>query len=801
MLSTKNELDISRDLLIALVHGLLLLPVLNLLMTINHVPGRLSLVTFFILSHVSAIILKKNWLYLLGQFAIAFLLLYRLFPPTTDSLGFREWVRESWSTGYGQWRALLASDLTEVPYLLLLSGLLLIITLLTYLLMYLNQALPSFFAGLLYLFILHTFTSRTVLFYLISLVSFGIVLIAFTQISINVRPEAFAASTVMTLFFTLILVGFSYLILGPLRPTQEWVESKSNAYQKKLDDRGVLDWINDNAVGIGFRRTGMGTDDTELGGRLHQDFTPVFRAHTARPQYWKVLHRTEYTGFGWKSDYDDFFTEVHSPFTIHIAEEDMSSTIREEMLSSESVSTVQIEWYEELSYLAYPYGWFDLEIEENEAGYVMELNTRSGYFNIESGSAGLTDYTLAYDEALPDRFDEDALQEDNGWREDSVRTYREMNPDNAAGDIDSADLFYLWFEDELRLPSTLPQRVIDLAEEITEGLETEYAMIRAIETYLKEDGGYHYSLLDVENTPADGDYVEYFLFESKVGYCDNFSTAMTVMLRALGIPTRWAKGFTPGSQYVNEQNENYYVIDNSNAHSWPEVYFPSYGWIPFEPSPSFANPVSDPDAAATVRGETYSFEEEITLDIEEGERDAALEDPTTQDTPEEDAADLNEEILSEDALDESASQSSSESDRRRPIIFYSVIALLTLLTAWAALFRWHTLLWFFKLLIQKDALTLKQATGLVLKVYHLKLRPESGQTLEMYFNNWKPYASAHVELIDRFTELADAAFYNKAAAHTSLTMTQKKILTGMLDVYTSQPRLHGQTSRSYYRPR
>ena len=88
----------------------------------------------------------------------------------------------------------------------------------------------------------------------------------------------------------------------------------------------------------------------------------------------------------------------------------------------------------------------------------------------------------------------------------------------------------------------------------------------------------------------DQDYVDQFIFETKRGYCDNFSTAMVVMLRTIDIPARWVKGFTFGE--VIEQNEGnlYTQVLNKNAHSWVEVYFPGVGWVPFEPTQSFVNP-------------------------------------------------------------------------------------------------------------------------------------------------------------------------------------------------------------------
>ena len=95
--------------------------------------------------------------------------------------------------------------------------------------------------------------------------------------------------------------------------------------------------------------------------------------------------------------------------------------------------------------------------------------------------------------------------------------------------------------------------------------------------------------------------MDYFLFDSKVGYCDNFSTSMVVLLRTLGIPARWTKGFTNGLRTGtdNQGNEEYSIL-NSHAHSWPEVYFPGFGWLPFEPTPSFANPMGSQPVAETT---------------------------------------------------------------------------------------------------------------------------------------------------------------------------------------------------------
>lgn len=68
---------------------------------------------------------------------------------------------------------------------------------------------------------------------------------------------------------------------------------------------------------------------------------------------------------------------------------------------------------------------------------------------------------------------------------------------------------------------------------------------------------------------------------------------MIVLLRSIGIPARWVKGYTGGTlenKLTNSGYENMYTITNNNAHSWVEVYFPGYGWVPFEPTKGFSNP-------------------------------------------------------------------------------------------------------------------------------------------------------------------------------------------------------------------
>jgi transglutaminase-like putative cysteine protease len=136
----------------------------------------------------------------------------------------------------------------------------------------------------------------------------------------------------------------------------------------------------------------------------------------------------------------------------------------------------------------------------------------------------------------------------------------------------------------LQLPS-LPRRVFGLADSLTAGLHNRYDRVMAIERWLKTNFRY---TLQLPATPQQAT-LEYFLFQRRAGHCEYFSTAMAVLLRAVGIPTRNVNGFLGG-----EWNSvgRFLAVTQNQAHSWVEVWFPRFGWVTFDPTPS-AGPGSD----------------------------------------------------------------------------------------------------------------------------------------------------------------------------------------------------------------
>ena len=111
-----------------------------------------------------------------------------------------------------------------------------------------------------------------------------------------------------------------------------------------------------------------------------------------------------------------------------------------------------------------------------------------------------------------------------------------------------------------------------------------YDSVYDVLTYLQKTATYN---LKVESTPRGQDFVEYFLFESHEGYCAHFASAAVLMLRYLGVPARYATGYSvSASEFSGMAGGEYMaVVRDRQAHAWAEVYLDGVGWIPVEVTP------------------------------------------------------------------------------------------------------------------------------------------------------------------------------------------------------------------------
>jgi transglutaminase-like putative cysteine protease len=145
----------------------------------------------------------------------------------------------------------------------------------------------------------------------------------------------------------------------------------------------------------------------------------------------------------------------------------------------------------------------------------------------------------------------------------------------------AAEVYPTWVsERHLQLPEELPQRVRELAGELTVGSDNPYDKAKAIEEYLR--------LIPVDyrmgDIPPGRDAVDYFLFEAQEGYFDYHASAMVVLLRAAGVPARLAVGYLLDPSAFDSRAAQYNIRE-IHAYAWPEVFFSGIGWLPFNPSP------------------------------------------------------------------------------------------------------------------------------------------------------------------------------------------------------------------------
>ena len=301
-------------------------------------------------------------------------------------------------------------------------------------------------------------------------------------------------------------------------------------------------------------------------GRLFGSFFPiqnflqesdeeVFSAISPYASYWSARAYTTYTGGGWKTEGASVksFSQESDSEPVYLSPVELDD--EEEVILPVSQFPYKVEVAQDASYLFLPSGTpLDVDLPVK-----LEANSEA-----PTGS--------------------DIL---------SVRPRKRLKPGvgysgSSVLELAGADLLRSttgglpeWVDDTyLQLPRSLPQRVGDLAESLTREQPTLYDKALAIESYLRR---LNYDK-STEPPPYDADRVDYFLFDSQSGQSDHFASAMTVMLRAVGVPARLVSGYGPG---LPDSERGAFVMRDRDRHSWPEAYFNGAGWIEFEPSPNY----------------------------------------------------------------------------------------------------------------------------------------------------------------------------------------------------------------------
>jgi transglutaminase-like putative cysteine protease len=164
------------------------------------------------------------------------------------------------------------------------------------------------------------------------------------------------------------------------------------------------------------------------------------------------------------------------------------------------------------------------------------------------------------------------------------RTYRvvaSVSVADAASLRGAGQSYPRWVTDVyLQVPDTITERTRRLAREIVDSASASnpFDQAQAVTNWLRTNIAYD---LSIDAAPDGAEPIDWFLFELRRGYCNNYASAAVILLRSLGIPARMAVGFTQGER---QQDTGFYRVIERNAHAWPEVYFPDYGWVEFEPT-------------------------------------------------------------------------------------------------------------------------------------------------------------------------------------------------------------------------
>ncbi|MCR8855246.1 transglutaminase TgpA family protein [Lysinibacillus fusiformis] len=311
--------------------------------------------------------------------------------------------------------------------------------------------------------------------------------------------------------------------------------------------------------GTGMKSVGYSQDDSQLGGPFQGDNTLIFTASSRDRHYWRIETKDTYTSKGWILSEGSFGKNVYE------ANAPIMTSLQ--VGPPENERQIQLDIATSMPFLIQTYGLLSVSAQDSTLFIQDEQTEKMTIEQQNDTSTSLSGYTLSYSEPV---YSMEQLQ---------------LSFPATLETLDSS------FDRFMQLPAQLPQRVRDLALSITQDKTTVYDQIKAVEGYFRTNG-FRYDKKQAAIPAENQDYVDQFLFDTKVGYCDNFSTSMVVLLRSIGIPARWVKGFAPGTAGPMSDGLREYRITNDNAHSWVEAYIPGTGWMEFEPTIGFSGNVN-----------------------------------------------------------------------------------------------------------------------------------------------------------------------------------------------------------------
>jgi transglutaminase-like putative cysteine protease len=445
-----------------------------------------------------------------------------------------------------------------------------LISMLSYLVLEQRQGLWFVFLTELYLAVLDTFMPYEADGGIVRTLVYGFLLLAVTQLLVMSNKAPITGGRRWTLWKSL---------LAPVLIVAVTVGIANAAPKKEASWPDPIAFFTGQKGGLGdglMKKVGYDNNDEHLGGPFTMDETVVFMAITNERSYWRGDSKDVYTGSGWKKR-DGEFDEILTPKSYR-----WNHALFEGMETKEVKASLEFQG-PKFPTVFYP-GQLKQLTDYTPSKATLVYDKEHQHVEVRNGTIRLVKQSGRGAAVGPHT---QMLNLDNYQLVAEVPIISEKAMIQAGTDYPEAIR-----QRYLQLPDSLPPRIRDLAQQVTKDAKTPYEKVRAIENYLRTSGEYKYETKDVQMPAPGEDFVDQFLFETRRGYCDHFSTSMAVMLRTIGIPARWVKGFAPGHRVGSDGNGNELVeVRNKDAHSWVEVYFPGHGWIPFEATSTFVSPI------------------------------------------------------------------------------------------------------------------------------------------------------------------------------------------------------------------
>ena len=376
----------------------------------------------------------------------------------------------------------------------------------------------------------------------------------------------------------------------------------------------------------GIRTAGYtGTGIAQLGGPIVPDNTPVLKVRADHPFYLKGCTYDEYTGTSWvrsakaQSDSNSYlsvkgqlvgpdtwmpgYAYVNDPGTFRsIAPLDTKAyadyyrnrsgavhirTAAVTVLSDAKAIFLPLNYLvsaPSVSGGGLPSGVLSMETEVRSPSgvtrYVPIHGSDTADYSLGAQISKGTSYTAAYPEYDIGASDFKAAAEAGDAEDRQMLQYISAYYGNSmlSDFFDSYHSYVL--QHYARTDPFVTKRTRDLALSVTKNCRTDYEKVMAVKDYLSH--GFAYTL-SPRRVPKGRDFIDYFLFTGKSGYCVHFATAMTELLRAAGVPARYAEGFIAPSV----SDKGVYTVTENQAHAWVEVYSDMLGWYTVEATPGF----------------------------------------------------------------------------------------------------------------------------------------------------------------------------------------------------------------------